>query len=149
MLFSDSVAASASEWIFPPTQVCHSLALAATTEKLHMKIISLLLVLIMAVEVGAATPNEVDAWKRAFPTVGVEMSFGLRRMVSQYEQTVMQATSANIYATTRMLRERAEKDLADAAQQLARTDKGPSAQEAKEKRDWLNNRLLPYVRKMG
>jgi len=90
----------------------------------------------------------VEAWKREFPIVGVGTSFELRQLASSYEMEVMQTTSANIYPTIRRLRERAERDVAEASR-LSKSGKGPSARAGKEKQDWLTNQLLPFLRKMG
>ena len=114
-----------------------------------MKLLSsVLIALLVAVSGRGATPDEVTAWKREFPVVSVEAPFAVRMMVSQYEVSVSQATAANLYPLIRNLRERAEKDLADATQ-TARGGKGPSAKDAREKRAWLNDRFLPFLRKMG
>lgn len=104
--------------------------------------------LLFTTAANCATPDEVESWKRDFPTVNVGTTFGLRQMVSLYEVQVMQTTSANLYATTRRLRERAEKDIVEASR-LAKMGKGATAREGKEKMDWLVNKFLPYVRKMG
>jgi hypothetical protein len=97
--------------------------------------------LLLAATVGAATPDEVDAWKREFPFVRVAESFELRLMVSEYERLVAQATSANIAATVRMLHERVERDILDT--------KGRRSTEAREKFSWLVTRFQPFLRKMG
>ena len=112
------------------------------------RILVLLLGCITATTLLAATADEVTAWKRDFPTVGVETSFGLRNLVTQYETAVRLSTPENIYATVRTLRQRAERDLEEASK-LAKSGKGPTAQEARQKRDWLMTRFLPFVRKMG
>ena len=104
--------------------------------------------LLFAATANCATRDEVESWKRDFPGVNVGTTFGLRQMVSLYELEVMQATSANVYSTARRLRDRADKDVAEASR-LAKMGKRATAREAKEKIDWLVNKFLPFVRKMG
>ena len=99
--------------------------------------------MLIATAVHAATASEVEAWKKRFPTVSVTDAFGLRQMAAEYERAVAATTNETVMSTVRMLREKAEKDLA-AATEVVR-GQGAWAAEAKEKCNWIVGRLLPFL----
>lgn len=104
--------------------------------------------LLFTATADCATRDEVEVWKKGFPTVGVCTSFGLRQMVSLYEVEVMQTTSANIYSHNAKASsaggKRYRRSFAAGA-----VRQGSDRSRGKREKNWLVNHFLPFVRKMG
>lgn len=103
---------------------------------------ALLCAMVVATVASAATPAEVEAWKKSFPVMSKAEPAALRELESGYQWLVKQATPANIERTLRMLHEKADKDI-ESAGELARSSR--SRTDAGRKLTWLNKKMLPFI----
>jgi hypothetical protein len=121
---------------------------------------SALCALFIVATVTAATPTQVEAWKKQFPVISPGRSPKLYELVSTFQTPVKQATAANVESTVLRLRERANQELLALREKLKsipapnpKTLKNPEANpewfQTTERIQWLEQRLLPFLKRMG
>lgn len=121
-------------------------------------IITLLAAVVLVSILNAATPAQIEAWKKKFPIVSPGRSPQLHKMTSPYLAQVKLATAASVETTVSTLLAKADQDLATLkAKAKLLTEpkvkkKTPATAEwfdTHEQINWFSQELIPYLRKMA
>lgn len=107
--------------------------------------------ILLTATVFAATPPQVEGWKKAFPNVSPAEPASLRELARKAQWLVNQANPGNIGRTRSMLQELIDRELEVAGETIRSTTgsraTGSLRRDAEQKKAWIEHKFMPYLAK--